>query len=126
MKNIAIYVRAGTTIKGIPLIIEQLKACNDYAVTHGLIVNKVYVDIAESANNYSRNGYSQLMNDIDKENINSVIISDVSRVSRDGNIMQIICEMNKKGVDFILVEGGTKYIKGSLINEMKMKINKFI
>lgn len=120
MKNIAIYVRTGTTIKGIPLIIEQLKACNDYAVTHGLIVNKVYVDIAESANNYSRNGFSQLIKDIDDKNINIVIISDVSRVSRDGNIRQIICEMNQKGVDFISVEGGAKSVKESLLNEMEI------
>ena len=117
-KDIIIYARCSTSgqKENLQRQIERLK---NYASANGLIVNKVYSEIA-SALNYNRKEYRKLIDNIINGTVSKIIIEYKDRILRIGfDDFKFLCE--KFNVDLIVIdetnyEDKTKEITDDLIS----------
>lgn len=62
---------------------NQIEICKDYALIHGLLINKVYYDDGYSGTNFNRPSFNQMIQDIEKKKVSIIIVKDVSRLGRN-------------------------------------------
>lgn len=55
----------------------------DYCKDHGYAVHKVYIDDGYSGLNFDRPGFQELLEDVERGDVNMVITKDLSRLGRD-------------------------------------------
>lgn len=62
---------------------NQIEICKDYALKHGLLINKVYYDDGYSGTNFNRPSFNEMIQDIEKKKVSIIIVKDVSRLGRN-------------------------------------------
>ena len=64
-------------------IINQKQILSDYAVKHGLSNYRFYVDDGISGTTFEREGFKNMISDVESGEIGTVIVKDMSRFGRD-------------------------------------------
>lgn len=86
--KIALYVRISEedlekTKEVSSSIYNQINLIKSYAIKQNFIIEKEYIDDGYSGGNFNRPGFTELLNDIEKGIISTVITKDISRLGRD-------------------------------------------
>ena len=87
MYKCGIYLRTSKNNKDINNSIEmQEKLIKRYIESkQDITVKEIYVDNGYSGLDFCRPGFIKLMNDVDKKEINCIVVKDLSRLGRDYN-----------------------------------------
>lgn len=87
---------------------NQRSLLREYATQHGFFVTAEYVDDGWSGTNFDRPQFQAMLRDIDRGQIDLVLVKDLSRLGRDyiqtGRYLELI--FPEKGVRFIAVNDG--------------------
>ena len=125
MNNAAIYVRTGFTANATEAVINQIHECNEYAIKNGLIVTKTHIDIGKSANDYARDGLCNLLKDIGSGSINTVIVSEIARISRNQYLHYLLNTFQKHDVNLISSDASYDVDTGLSLFLREGRINDF-
>ncbi len=106
-------------------IINQKKMLNIYAREHGFVNTQDFVDDGYSGANFDRPAFKEMLEGVEKDEIKTVIVKDMSRLGRNYLQVGMYTEMifPKKGVRFIAINDGVDSEKGE--NEMTALRNLF-
>ncbi|MCB6364971.1 recombinase family protein [Intestinibacillus massiliensis] len=89
-------------------IANQRTLLRDYAAQQGFAVVSEYVDDGWPGTNYDRPGFRRMLGDIDRGDVNLVLVKDLSRLGRDyiqtGRYLELV--FPEKGVRCIAVNDG--------------------
>ena len=100
-------------------IAHQIERCKMTAQELGVIINKIYVDEGKSGTEISkREGYQQMMDDIESKKINLVITKDVDRLNRntkDFNILLDLATRKSVRIYFYLTHEYYDPAKGTIV-----------
>ena len=68
-------------------IINQKEFLVEYANKNNYNIINIYIDDGYSGGNFERPGFKKLINDIEKQNIDTILVKDLSRLG--GNEMEV-------------------------------------
>lgn len=89
-------------------ISNQKKLLMDYAEAQGLSKPRHFTDDGISGTRFDRPAFLEMMEEIEKGNIGTVLVKDMSRLGRDYlKVGQIVEMFRQKGVRLIAVNDGT-------------------
>jgi len=106
---------------------KQQKMLQDYAAKDGHTDTVLYCDNGSNGLNFDRPSFKKLEKDIKNGDIKTVIVCDVSRISRNGiDMMKWIGKFKKSGGEFVSIQDGysdefTELEKDILKHLMKYK-----
>ncbi len=94
-------------------ISNQKKLLEEYAVGHGLPNPTHFTDDGISGTRFDRPGFLSMMEEVEAENVECIVVKDMSRLGRDylkvGQILEIL---RQKGVRLIAVNDGVDSSQG--------------
>lgn len=94
-------------------ISNQKKLLMDYAEAQGLSKPRHFTDDGISGTRFDRPAFLEMMEEIEKGNIGTVLVKDMSRLGRDYlKVGQIVEMFRQKGVRLIAVNDGTDTLYG--------------
>lgn len=64
-------------------ITNQKLYLTDYVKQHGWVIYKIYVDEGKTGTNFDRNGFKEMISDIEAKKIDCVVVKDLSRLGRN-------------------------------------------
>lgn len=89
---------------------------SDYANSHGLSIDRFYIDDGITGFTYNRPSWNKLMEDVDLGLVDTIIIKDLSRLGRkNGLTLVLLDELKEKGKNLIVLNG----IAGGVYNLQK-------
>ncbi len=102
MKKVGIYARISTKTK--QDINTQIIPIREYVIRNKLEVFKEYVDIGESGSKEKRPSFNELVEDMRKGKISTIIVYKLDRIGRSlQHLLKLFEEIDKKGIDFISI-----------------------
>ena len=126
--NAAIYVRISEEERNKELsnsIDNQKSILKTYAEKNGINIYKIYKDDGYSGGNFKRPGFKSMLSDVDKGNINCILIKDLSRFGREHIEGDFYLEMHfpQKGIRFIsLLERLDSYKDPKRMNSIEIPL----
>ena len=94
-------------------ISNQKKMLMDYAVSQGLSSPTHFTDDGISGTRFDRPGFMSMMEEVNRGNVGTICVKDMSRIGRDYLMVGQIVEMlRQKGVRLIAINDGTDTYKG--------------
>lgn len=64
-------------------ITNQKLYLTDYVKQHGWVIYKIYIDEGKSGTNFDRDGFKEMISDIETKKIDCVVVKDLSRLGRN-------------------------------------------
>lgn len=127
-KQIAGYIRVSTQRqKEDESHLRQKEDLQNYVERHYDDCNLVlYQDIAESGQNYTRDNYTDMMNNLD--NLDVIVVRELSRFGRSlQKVLNDVEELNEYNVDFISIKDNfdTETAQGKLLFNIIASFNQF-
>ena len=134
-KPIAVYIRGNKTPKtalycrtASPCYVgieKQQKMLQEYATANGHTNTVFYCDNGSSGLNFDRNGFKKLNQDIRSGDIKTIIVCDISRISRQiVDTIKWVNELRKNGGELITLHGDFDDC-AELINNMRDIFKKY-
>lgn len=111
-------------------VVNQKKLLNNYVEEHEEFVSaRFFVDEDETGTNFNRPAFQRMLKDIENDNINCVIIKDLSRFGRDyigaGNYLENV--FPKYNCRFIsIIDGLDSFTNAEEINGLMVRIKSLI
>lgn len=106
--KIAIYIRVANeeTTKEDSVIEKQKFIINEYLKENlkNIEYKRYYIDNGYSGNNYLRPEYQKMLDDISNQKINTVIVKDLSRISRKMDNVKVVMKWQKSNINFIAID----------------------
>lgn len=134
-KRIAVYIRVANKefVKEDSSIELQKRLINEYLKSEKEIEYKeYYIDNGFSGTKYNRPSFKKMIKDIKQGKINMIVFTNLSRISRKINAIDIIYKLKDEyGVDFVSIDEGIdtihdtallEYLK--IFNDMYIEYNK--
>ncbi|MFB6467395.1 recombinase family protein [Cytobacillus sp. Hz8] len=111
------YARTSGEINPKTSIPNQINAIKEYCQNHQIILRKIYMDECKTGTRVEgRDGYLEMKHALEKENINTVVVSNYDRFGRDSlEFTKTIVSLKKIGVGVISVSQGSNSIDMSTI-----------
>jgi DNA invertase Pin-like site-specific DNA recombinase len=106
MSSTAIYARYSSENQRETSIDDQKRECKKYADSNGLSVTAEYADMEMSGRLDERPQYKKLMADAIKGCFDTLLVHDLSRLSRGTNTSSLIEEFKFHGIRFISISDG--------------------
>jgi DNA invertase Pin-like site-specific DNA recombinase len=101
-KKVGIYGRVST--KKNQDINTQLILIREYLQRNKFNIIKEYVDIGESGNKEKRPAFNELIDDMRKGKINTIVVYKLDRIGRSlQHLLKLFEEFDKRGIDFISI-----------------------
>jgi DNA invertase Pin-like site-specific DNA recombinase len=93
---------------------NQREMLRQYAKTKGFVVRNEYVDDGISGTTFERNGFKQMIEDIEAGKIGIVLCKDLSRLGRNNALVAYYTEIffPKNDIQFIAVNDGIDTFHG--------------
>ena len=102
-----IYARFSSDKQTEDSIEAQIRACREYATSHGIQIREIYADEAVSgkgSKTSQRRQYQRLLRDCDKGLFNTILIHKYDRIARNlGEHVNLEAKLKAKGVQLIAV-----------------------
>jgi site-specific DNA recombinase len=118
MKNCYIYTRTATATLFEILTQEihscslQINKCKDYAKKNNLRIIREFKDIAFDGAKDERESLTYIHQNFERDNVNIILISEITRISRDYlTYFSITNKLRKLGFKVICVETGLNILK---------------
>lgn len=105
-KRAVIYIRYSTTNQREESAEAQIRACEEYAKRHGLIIVKIYQDLGMSASKsiHKRKDFNNMINDSQNNDFDVVLVHKVDRFARAQiDYLKYEQKLNQNNVDLISV-----------------------
>jgi site-specific DNA recombinase len=100
-KKVAVYTRSATA--------QQEESLHNYCADYGYSNVRSYVDKGASGNTLDRPAFNQLNADIDAGEIDTVVVENLSRISRNvGDLLNWVDNVKQKGVSLVSVIEGVQ------------------
>lgn len=120
--RLAIYIRvACKEISTDNYCIESQKKCIEQFLKsfNNIESKKYYIDNGYSGLNYNRPGFKRMIKDIKSQKVNTIIVMDMSRISRKNDVVYKILELHDKyDIDFISINDKLNTINNSYTFEL--------
>ncbi|MCA9495307.1 MAG: recombinase family protein [Nanoarchaeota archaeon] len=101
-KKVGIYGRVST--KKNQDINTQLILIREYLQRNNFNIIEEYVDIGESGNKEKRPAFNELIDDMRKGKINTIVVYKLDRIGRSlQHLLKLFEEFDKRGIDFISI-----------------------
>ena len=98
----AIYARTNTDILS---TLPQIQLCREYIEENGGNVVAVYDDIGVAGNTISRDGLNLLIDESQNYKFDTLVISDISRISRDAvQVRNFIANLALFGIELVFLK----------------------
>lgn len=80
----------------------------DYAKSRGWTVSKIYADDNYSGYTFNRPAYKEMIEEVEKKNIDTIIVKDLSRIGRkNSKVLTIIDDFKETNIRLILITEGS-------------------
>ena len=119
-KTAVIYARFSSDRQTEQSIEGQLRVCEEYARTHGILILDTYIDRAMSGTNDMRPDFQRMQRMAENGEIGTIIVKDLSRFGREqvemGRLTQIVYP--SLGVTFIAIQENVNTAEGTGLEMM--------
>ena len=120
--RLAIYIRVACKETSTDnYCIESQKKCIEQFLKsfNNIESKKYYIDNGYSGLNYNRSGFKRMIKDIKSQKVNTIIVMDMSRISRKNDVVYKILELHDKyDIDFISINDKLNTINNSYTFEL--------
>ena len=108
-------------------IVSQRSLLNQYVKENNYNLIEEYVDDGFTGTNFERPSFKRMIKDIKSQKVNTIIVMNVSRISRKNNVVDKILELHDKyNIDFISVNDNLDTINRSYTFELLSCFYKYL